>query len=153
MLRRHGENILPWVESASEWDVNPYMHTSRTMHTMSVPRSDQPDDQFEERLKAFMERNFPQIRMHGGAATILSADPETGEVEIQLSGACAGCGISPMTIRALETRLTSEFDAVTEVTAFAGEPGSQQSTSPAESGSEDSGSADDDGDNGGWLPF
>ncbi len=74
----------------------------------------------ERRLEQFMTRNFPQIWMHGGGASIDGVDESTGEVWITLSGACAGCGISPMTVQALEARMLAEFPEVTEVSVSTG---------------------------------
>ena len=51
------------------------------------------DDELRERVTNFLRRNFPQIQMHGGSAAIQDIDRETGEVSIQLGGACSGCGI------------------------------------------------------------
>jgi Fe-S cluster biogenesis protein NfuA len=67
-----------------------------------------------------MNRNFPQIAMHGGTAGIDAIDEESGEVWITLAGACSGCGISPMTIQALKSRMAMEFDEITEVHASTG---------------------------------
>lgn len=66
----------------------------------------------EERLDLFMRRNFPQIEMHGGDAGIEAIDEETGEVWISLTGACSGCGISPMTIQALKARMVAEYEEI-----------------------------------------
>lgn len=74
----------------------------------------------ERRLERFMRRNFPQIELHGGSAGIDAIDRETGEVWLTLAGACSGCGISPMTVHALETRMVSEFDEVRAVHASTG---------------------------------
>ncbi len=74
----------------------------------------------ERRLERFMHRNFPQIAMHGGTAGIDAIDEETGEVWLTLAGACSGCGISPMTIQALQSRMVVEFDEVSEVHASTG---------------------------------
>jgi Fe-S cluster biogenesis protein NfuA len=80
-----------------------------------------PDPEpLERRLERFVRRNFPQIEMHGGSAGIDAIDEERGEVWLTLSGACSGCGISPMTVRALEARMVSEFDEVREVHASTG---------------------------------
>ena len=68
----------------------------------------------------FLTRNFPQIAMHGGDAAVEAVDLETGEVWIQLGGACSGCGISPMTVQAIQHRLVREVDAVEVVHADAG---------------------------------
>ena len=74
-------------------------------------------DSLAARLERFMHRQFPQISMHGGQAGIEHIDEETGEVFLTLGGACSGCGISPMTIQALESRMLVEFDEVTAVHA------------------------------------
>ncbi|WP_224336287.1 NifU family protein [Haloprofundus halobius] len=71
----------------------------------------------EDRIELFMMRNFPQIQMHGGSAAIEAIDQESGEVWIALGGACSGCGISPMTVQALKSRMISEFDEITAVHA------------------------------------
>ena len=48
------------------------------------------EDELRERITNFLRRNFPQIQMHGGSAAITDLDRETGEVSIQLGGACSG---------------------------------------------------------------
>ena len=68
----------------------------------------------------FLQRNFPQIGMHGGEAAVEGVDLETGEVWIQLGGACSGCGISPMTIQAIQHRLVHEVEEIEVVHAEAG---------------------------------
>jgi Fe-S cluster biogenesis protein NfuA len=84
--------------------------------------------ELEARIERFMLRNFPQIRMHGGDAAIEAIDEEAGEVWLRLTGACSGCGISPMTIQALKSRMVAEFGEVDTVHAETGmgapEPGS-----------------------------
>ncbi|WP_224449907.1 NifU family protein [Haloprofundus salilacus] len=74
----------------------------------------------EDRIELFMMRNFPQIQMHGGSAAIEAIDEETGEVWVALGGACSGCGISPMTVQALKSRMVSEFDEINAVHASTG---------------------------------
>lgn len=66
-------------------------------------------------VASFLRRNFPQIAMHGGDAAIRDVDAETGEVRIRLSGACGGCGVSPMTTRAIRSRLPTEIAEVSAV--------------------------------------
>jgi Fe-S cluster biogenesis protein NfuA len=77
--------------------------------------SKQDIDPLVERIVAFLRKNFPQIAIHGGSAAIQNVDPESGEVWIQLSGACGGCGISPFTIRAIQNRLPMDVPGVTAV--------------------------------------
>ncbi|SFG12105.1 Fe-S cluster biogenesis protein NfuA, 4Fe-4S-binding domain [Halopelagius inordinatus] len=76
---------------------------------------DGAEESLEERIDLFVRRNFPQIQMHGGAAGIDAVDEETGTVWISLTGACSGCGISPMTVQALKSRMVAEFEAVSDV--------------------------------------
>jgi Fe-S cluster biogenesis protein NfuA len=101
-------------------------------------------DDLEERITNFLRRNFPQIQMHGGSAAIQHIDREAGEVHISLGGACSGCGISPMTIQAIKSRMTSEIPEINSViadTGMGGEGGHGGGTSPSFPGEE---SEDDD---------
>jgi Fe-S cluster biogenesis protein NfuA len=113
------------------------------------------DDDLREQISNFLRRNFPQIQMHGGSAAIQDIDRETGEVSIQLGGACSGCGISPMTIQAIKTRMTKEIPEIETVHANTGMDGNEGmaggSTSPSFPGHESSGG--DDGDEGPEAPF
>ena len=109
----------------------------------------QDGDDLRERISNFLRRNFPQIQMHGGSAAIQDLDRETGEVSIMLGGACSGCGISPMTIQAIKTRMTKEIPEINEVHAITGDMGGSEgmmggSTSPSFPG-ETSGGEDDEG--------
>jgi Fe-S cluster biogenesis protein NfuA len=78
------------------------------------------DDDLKERVSNFLRRNFPQIQMHGGSAAIQNLDRETGEVTIMLGGACSGCGISPMTIQAIKSRMVKEIPEIETVHADTG---------------------------------
>ncbi|ELZ91216.1 nifU C-terminal domain-containing protein [Haloferax mucosum ATCC BAA-1512] len=89
-------------------------HPSHGMTEQSSEKS------LEARIELFMRRNFPQIQMHGGNAGIEALDEDTGEVWISLTGACSGCGISPMTIQALKSRMVAEFDEIDAVHASTG---------------------------------
>jgi Fe/S biogenesis protein NfuA len=123
----------------------------------------QGGNDLEERISNFLRRNFPQIQMHGGTAAIQNLDPEEGTVTIQLGGACSGCGISPMTIQAIKSRMVKEIPEIERVNAEtgmddggghgAGEGGRGGSVSS--SGFPDPGSTDDDGedDEGPQAPF
>ena len=78
------------------------------------------DDDLRDRITNFLRRNFPQIQMHGGDAAISHLDRESGEVHIQLGGACSGCGISPMTIQAIKSRMVKEIPEIDTVHADTG---------------------------------
>lgn len=90
-------------------------------------------DDLEERVSNFLMRNFPQIAMHGGSAAVRKIDRETGEVWISLGGACSGCGISPMTVQAIKSRMPMEIPEITEVHADAGGFDSMMPSFPEES--------------------
>ncbi|MFT4932029.1 MAG: Fe-S cluster biogenesis protein NfuA [Natronomonas sp.] len=124
---------------------------------MSTESQGEADD-LKERVGNFLMRNFPQIEMHGGDAAIRDLDPETGEVTIRLSGACSGCGISPMTIQAIKSRMTKEIPEITKVNADTGMPGGEGHTSGGRGGSVDTfpgpGAGDDgEDDEGPEAPF
>ena len=111
---------------------------------MSTETSD-PDNDLRERITNFLRRNFPQIQMHGGSAAIQHLDRESGEVHIQLGGACSGCGISPMTIQAIKTRMVKEIPEINEVHANTGmdagadgDMGGMSPSFPGETSSSDS---------------
>ncbi|MFB6221556.1 MAG: NifU family protein [Halolamina sp.] len=78
------------------------------------------DDDLRDRITNFLRRNFPQIQMHGGSAAIERLDREEGVVSIQLGGACSGCGISPMTIQAIKSRMVKEIPEIEKVEADTG---------------------------------
>ncbi|WP_336342772.1 NifU family protein [Halalkalicoccus ordinarius] len=109
----------------------------------------QDGDDLEERISNFLRRNFPQIQMHGGSAAIQNIDRETGEVSIQLGGACSGCGISPMTIQAIKSRMVKEIPEINQVHAetgmdgMGGGSGGMSPSFPGESSDDDGGSSDE----------
>jgi Fe-S cluster biogenesis protein NfuA len=114
-------------------------------------------DDLKDRVTNFLRRNFPQIQMHGGSAAIQNLDRETGEVTILLGGACSGCGISPMTIQAIKTRMVKEIPEINEVHAETGMGGDGMGggsggMSPSFPG-ETSDDGDADGDEGPQAPF
>jgi Fe/S biogenesis protein NfuA len=117
--------------------------------------SQSPEDELRERITNFLRRNFPQIQMHGGSAAIQNLDMEEGSVTIQLGGACSGCGISPMTIQAIKTRMAKEIPEIETVNASTGAGGNEgmsggaSGTSPSFPGE----TTDDSDDEGPEAPF
>jgi len=116
-------------------------------------------DDLQERISNFLRRNFPQIQMHGGSAAIEDIDRENGSVTIRLGGACSGCGISPMTIQAIKTRMTKEIPEIETVNAKTGTGGGHEGmmgadTGPSMPGESRGGDIGDDGDDEGpEAPF
>ena len=78
------------------------------------------EDAVREDVSLFLRRNFPQIEMHGGDSSITDVDLDERRVSINLSGACSGCGVSPMTTQAIQQRLPAEIDDIDHVSVSTG---------------------------------
>lgn len=78
------------------------------------------EESVREEVEQFLRREMPQIQMHGGNSSVTAVDLEAEAVTIHLSGACSGCGISPMTLQAIKQRLPQEVDAIETVHAQTG---------------------------------
>jgi Fe-S cluster biogenesis protein NfuA len=120
----------------------------------------QSGDDLRDRISNFLRRNFPQIQMHGGSSSITHLDREEGVVHIQLGGACSGCGISPMTIQAIKSRMVKEIPEIDKVEADTGMGGGADGDLGGTGGSSSMspsfpGEGDDDGedDEGPQAPF
>jgi Fe-S cluster biogenesis protein NfuA len=58
----------------------------------------------------------PAVQADGGDLVLVSADTETGVVEVQLQGSCSSCAISATTLQAgVERILMERLDWVSEV--------------------------------------
>ncbi|WP_049900934.1 NifU family protein [Natrinema sp. J7-1] len=88
-----------------------------------------PEDAVRDEVSLFLRRNFPQIEMHGGDSSITEIDLDERRVSINLSGACSGWGVSPMTTQAIRRRLPSEIDAIDHVSVSTGLEGLAQESS------------------------
>jgi len=77
------------------------------------------DDERGERLadlNELMEMMRPAVQADGGDLVLVSADVETGIVEVRLQGSCSSCAISATTLQAgVERILKDRLDWVTEV--------------------------------------
>ena len=111
---------------------------------MSTDSTEETTEELETRVSNFLRRNFPQIQMHGGSAAIEELDPEEGHVVISLSGACSGCGISPMTIQAIKSRMVQEIPEIERVEATTGGGGMGGMGAHPTPGAGDSDDTDDD---------
>jgi Fe-S cluster biogenesis protein NfuA len=81
------------------------------------------EGQFRERVEEWLAAQMPIIRMHGGESAVRTADPETGEVVVELGGACSGCGISNRTAQNIKLDLAAEFEEVSDVVVRVAEDG------------------------------
>ncbi len=58
----------------------------------------------------------PAVQADGGDLVLVSADVETGVVEVQLQGSCSSCAVSSTTLQAGVERILSErLDWISEV--------------------------------------
>ncbi|MFD1589461.1 NifU family protein [Halorientalis brevis] len=73
-------------------------------------------ESLERQARNYLSNNVPQIQEHGGHFEIEDADTESGEVTVAIGGACSGCGIAPMTMKAIKHRLPTEVDDISKVT-------------------------------------
>jgi Fe-S cluster biogenesis protein NfuA len=67
-------------------------------------------------LNELVELIRPAVQADGGDMVLMSADVETGVVEVQLQGSCSSCAISSTTLQAgVERILKERLDWITEV--------------------------------------
>jgi Fe-S cluster biogenesis protein NfuA len=58
----------------------------------------------------------PAVQADGGDLALVSADVETGVVEVQLQGSCSSCAVSATTLQAgVERILAERLDWISEV--------------------------------------
>jgi Fe/S biogenesis protein NfuA len=88
---------------------------------MSTDASDADADALKERVETWLTKQMPIIQMHGGTSAVREADPETGEVIIELGGGCAGCGVADVTTSNIESELY-QWEEITDVTVRVPDP-------------------------------
>lgn len=67
-------------------------------------------------LNELIELIRPAVQSDGGDLAMLSADVESGVVEVQLQGSCSSCAISSTTLQAgVERILKERLEWITEV--------------------------------------
>ena len=90
--------------------------TSVTLHPPSAADTD-PGDVNLDLLNATLEYIRPALQADGGDLILLGVDDD-GTVNLQLVGACGGCPMSMMTLKAgIERILTDRVPGVTSVNA------------------------------------
>ncbi|MFB6254342.1 MAG: NifU family protein [Halobacteriaceae archaeon] len=78
----------------------------------------------KDEIERWLAQQMPIIQMHGGTSAVRKADPDDGEVIVELGGTCENCGISSRTAQNIKLDLAKEFDAINEVTVRVAEDGS-----------------------------
>jgi len=53
----------------------------------------------EDIEKVLAEHVAPSLAMHGGAIELLDYNEDTGNVHVKLTGSCAGCSASTITLK------------------------------------------------------
>ena len=80
-----------------------------------MSEADADAESLKGRVETWMTGQMPIIQMHGGTSAVRKADPDSGEVVVELGGTCAGCGISDITARNIKRDLIQEFPEVDDV--------------------------------------
>ena len=76
------------------------------------------NDTIEEKIEALLERVRPRLALHRGDVSFVSFSHDTGVVEVRMTGSCAGCPLSDMTLKmGIEALIVSELAEVTAVVA------------------------------------
>lgn len=71
-----------------------------------------------DQIEACLEKMRPAFKRDGGNITLVGFDEKTGIVNVRLEGACKGCPMSQITLKAgVEAMLVDEVPGVTEVVA------------------------------------
>ena len=71
----------------------------------------------EQDLRALIDLMRPAVQADGGDLDLVAFDVESGQVEVQLQGACSSCAISSTTLQGgVERILRGRLPWVTEVT-------------------------------------
>ena len=75
-------------------------------------------DIMKEKVKEALDKVRPMLQKDGGDVELVEVNEETGVVLVRLTGACKGCPMSQMTLKAgIERYLKSEVEGVSSVEA------------------------------------
>jgi Fe-S cluster biogenesis protein NfuA len=71
-----------------------------------------------EKVKAVLDKIRPSLQADGGDVVLVEVKEKEGIVKVKLTGACAGCPMSQMTLKnGIERILKREIPEVKEVVA------------------------------------
>ncbi len=72
----------------------------------------------EQRIEQLLELIRPRLALHGGNVSFVDFQPDSGVVRLRMEGACHGCPLSQLTLKAgIEALLRSEIAEITDVQA------------------------------------
>jgi len=116
-LRGPGSFCVARDHLQAQVDSHPVARLGARTRQNVVVLSDEERSQREEQLRELVDLMRPAVQADGGDLELVSFDVETGEVEVQLRGACSSCAISAVTLQGgVERILKGRLDWVTEVT-------------------------------------
>lgn len=71
-----------------------------------------------EKIEELLEMVRPRLALHGGNVEFVDLDEENGLVTVRLLGACNGCPLSQLTLKAgIEALICSEIPQINAVEA------------------------------------
>lgn len=71
-----------------------------------------------ERVEQVLEQVRQVLKLHAGGIELVSADAETGIVQVRLTGTCQGCALSEVTLRrGVEVALCEAIPEIRQVIA------------------------------------
>lgn len=77
-------------------------------------------EQFYSQVEQILDEVREPLILHGGNVELVSADNETGIVEVRLHGACVGCPMAEITLKGgIEATLIEKLPQIKEVRAVA----------------------------------
>lgn len=72
----------------------------------------------KERIEELLEVVRPRLAMHGGNVEFVDFDQDSGVVKVRMQGACKGCPMALLTLKAgIEAFLQEHIPEVSEVIA------------------------------------
>lgn len=90
--------------------------TSTSDMTMQLSGSGPEHERRVRDLLELMDVVRPAVEADGGTLYLRAADTDTGEVTVELAGACGSCAVASMTLEGGITRILKQrLDWVTEV--------------------------------------
>jgi Fe-S cluster biogenesis protein NfuA len=90
------------------------------------------EEALRERVETWLTKQMPIIQMHGGTSAVRTANPETGEVVVELGGGCKGCDVANITTGNIEAELLT-WEEIEEVTVRVPDAGESFGVDQAES--------------------
>ncbi|MDD4272065.1 MAG: NifU family protein [Patescibacteria group bacterium] len=73
----------------------------------------------EDKIKNILEKIRPSLQMDGGDVHFVGFDKKSGEVKVELTGHCAHCPMSAITLKqGIEAEIKKAVKAVKEVRAI-----------------------------------